>query len=168
VKFRFKPIDSESMIFRLKQIAKKENITLSDECFEKVFQISEGDARRSIMLLQNIKYLYKYKKNITIKDLDELVGSTSIDCLEMIWTTVINKDIANIVDIANYIKSQSINISELLFFLKDKIIKLKIKDNIKSKLIMIITNTEARLLERGDEFINIMYLLGEININLKN
>ena len=168
VKFRFKPIDSESMIFRLKQIAKKENITLSDECFEKVFQISEGDARRSIMLLQNIKYLYKYKKNITIKDLDELVGSTSIDCLEMIWTTVINKDIANIVDIANYIKSQSINISEMLFFLKDKIIKLKIKDNIKSKLIMIITNTEARLLERGDEFINIMYLLGEININLKN
>jgi len=86
----------------------------------------------------------------------------------MIWTTVINKDIANIVDIANYIKSQSINISELLFFLKDKIINLKIKDNIKSKLIIIITNTEARLLERGDEFINIMYLLGEININLKN
>jgi hypothetical protein len=41
------------------------------------------------------------------------------------------------------------------------------KDNIKSKLVNIITNTEAKLLERGDEFINILYILSSINIEIK-
>ncbi len=168
VKFRFKPIDKQSMIFRLKQISQKENILLSDECFEKVFEISEGDARRAIMLLQNVKYLYKYKKNITINDLDDLVGSTSIETLNMIWDKIINNDIAKLVDVTQYIKSHSINITELLHFLKNKIIKFKIKDNIKSKLVNIITNTEAKLLERGDEFINILYILSSINIEIKH
>lgn len=167
VKFRFKPIDKESMVYRLKQIANKEKLKLSDECFEKVFQISEGDARRSIMLLQNVKYLYKFKKNITIKDLDELVGSTSIEDLELIWEKTINSQISDLIEISKYIKSQSINISELLHFIKEKIINLKIKDEIKSKLITIIANTESKLLERGDEFINVLYVLSEININLK-
>jgi replication factor C subunit 2/4 len=168
VKFRFKPIDKDSMIFRLKQIAVKENIILSDECFEKVFQISEGDARRAIMLLQNVKYLYKFKKNITINDLDDLVGSTSIETLQMIWDKTITNDIAQLVELTKYIKSQSINITELLHFLKNKIIKFKIKDSIKSRLVNIITNTEAKLLERGDEFINILYILSSINIEIKD
>jgi replication factor C subunit 2/4 len=171
VKFRFKPIDKDSMIFRLKQIALKENITLTDICFEKIFQISEGDARRSIMLLQNVKYLYKYKKNITIKDLDDLVGSTSVETLDMIWDKIMNDDIAKLVEVTQYIKNHSVNITELLHFLKNKIVRFKsniLKDNIKSKMINIITNTEAKLLERGDEFINILYVLASINIEIKN
>lgn len=167
VKFRFKPIDKESMVYRLKQIANKEKLKLSDECFDKIFKISEGDARRSIMLLQNVKYLYKFKKNITIKDLDELVGSSSIEDLELIWDKTRNNEISELIELSKYIKSQSINISEMLHFIKQKIMNLKIKDEIKSKLITIIANTESRLLERGDEFINVLYVLSEININLK-
>jgi replication factor C subunit 2/4 len=167
VKFRFKPIDKESMVYRLKQIAYKEKIKLSDECFDKIFQISEGDARRSIMLLQNVKYLYKFKNIITTKDLDELVGSTSIEDLELIWEKTINSQISDLIELSKYIKSQSINISELLHFIKEKIMNLKIKDEVKSKLITIIANTESKLLERGDEFINVLYVLSEININLK-
>jgi replication factor C subunit 2/4 len=167
VKFRFKPIDKESMVYRLKQIANKEKLKLSDECFDKIFQISEGDARRSIMLLQNVKYLYKFKKIITIKDLDELVGSSSIEDLEVIWEKTRNSQISDLIELSKYIKSQSINISELLHFIKEKIMSLKIKDEVKSKLITIIANTESKLLERGDEFINVLYVLSEININLK-
>ena len=169
VKFRFKPIDKKSMVYRLKQIAHKENISLSDDCFDKIFDISEGDARRSIMLLQNTKYIFKYKnkKYISIDDISELVGSSKKEELELIWDKILVSKIANLVDLCNFIKNKSININELLLFLKNNIIKAKIKDDIKSKLIIIISNTEAKLLERGDEFLNILYLLGEINLNLK-
>ena len=166
VKFRFKPIDKKSMIFRLKQIAGKEKIRLNNECFEKIFEMSEGDARRSIMLLQNTKYLYKYKNKVSIDDLNELVGSSKIQDLEYIWAETLKSDIANLVSLSQFIKNQTINISELLNFLKDKILEHTIKDETKSKLIQIITNTEARLLERADEYINILYLLSEINLNL--
>ena len=167
VKFRFKPIDKKSMVFRLNQIAQKENIKIDEKCLEKIFEISEGDARRSIMLLQNTKYLYKYKNKVTIDDLNELVGSSKIQDLEYIWNETIKGDISNLICLSQFIKNQSINISELLNFLKDKILDNKTKDDIKSKLIQIITTTEARLLERADEYINILYLLSEININLK-
>ena len=167
VKFRFKPIDKKSMVFRLKQISEKEKIKINEECLEKIFEISEGDARRSIMLLQNTKYLYKYKNKVTIDDLNELVGSSKIQDLEYIWDETIKKDISNLINLSQFIKNHSINISELLNFLKDKILESKIKDDIKSNLIQIITTTEAKLLERADEYINILYLLSEININLK-
>ena len=89
----------------------------------------------------------------------------------MIWDKTINNDIAQLVEIAQYIKSNSVNITELLHFLKNKVVKFKntlLKDNIKSKLVNIITNTEAKLLERGDEFINILYILSSINIEIKD
>jgi replication factor C subunit 2/4 len=167
VKFRFKPIDKESMVFRLKQIAEKENIKINKDCLEKIFDISEGDARRSIMLLQNTKYIFKYKKNITINDINDLVGSCRQEDLEYIWENLLNENISKLINISNFIKSQSININELLIFLKNNIIKFNIADNIKSHLINTISNTDSKLLERGDEFINILYLLSEININLK-
>ena len=95
---------------------------------------------------------------------------------------LINKDKYSIYDVNDYynftnrnkqkiIKSNSVNITELLHFLKNQIVKFKtnlLKDNIKSKLINIITNTEAKLLERGDEFINILYILSSINIEIKD
>jgi replication factor C subunit 2/4 len=167
VKFRFKPIDKDSMVFRLKQIADKESIKIDKECLEKVFEISEGDARRSIMLLQNTKYIIKYKKNITVNDINELVGSCKKEDLEYIWNTTIKMNIADLIKVSQFIKNQSININELLIFLKSNIMKYKTTDSIKSYLIQIISNTDAKLLERGDEFINILYLLSEINLNLK-
>jgi replication factor C subunit 2/4 len=166
VKFRFKPINKKSMIFRLKQIAEKEKIKISEICLEKIFEISEGDARRSIMILQNTKYLYKYKNKIKLDDLNELVGSSKIEDLEYIWNEIIKNSISNLLKVTQFIKNQSINISELLIFIKDKIINYDIKDNIKSNLVQIIANTEGKILERADEYINILYLLSEINFNL--
>jgi replication factor C subunit 2/4 len=167
VKFRFKPIDKKSMIERLGNIAKKENLKINNECLEKIFEISEGDARRSIMLLQNTKYIYKYKKNITINDINDLVGSCKKEDLEYIWNSTLNTDITNLIKVSEFIKNQTINISELLAYLMNKILEYDTLDDKKSKLISILSNTEAKILERGDEFINILYSLGEININLK-
>ena len=168
VKFRFKPIDKDSMISRLKQISIKENMKLSDKCYDKVFEISEGDVRRAIMILQNTKYLFGYRKTISVSDIEELVGSTNYYELESIWSSVINNKIDKIVTIAQDILKKSININELLHYLKDKIKREKIKDDIKSKIITDIGNTEGRLLKRGNEFLNILNLLSVINRALKN
>ena len=36
--------------------AELENLEISDECLETVVNLSEGDARQSIMCLQHLKY----------------------------------------------------------------------------------------------------------------
>ena len=72
---------------RLSFIAQKENLVLSDECIEKIHEISEGDARKAIMILQNTKYIYKMKKNI--KNYDYPVVSVFGLCLHQILKLVV-------------------------------------------------------------------------------
>jgi replication factor C subunit 2/4 len=46
MKFRFKPIDDNAIIEKLKVISKSEKIPIDDKCFETIVKLSEGDVRR--------------------------------------------------------------------------------------------------------------------------
>ncbi|CAI5528537.1 unnamed protein product [Closterium sp. Naga37s-1] len=52
-KFRFRPLVGQVMTDRLRHIADCEHIMLSDEAFEELSQVSEGDLRRAITTLQS-------------------------------------------------------------------------------------------------------------------
>ena len=52
-KFRFKPLASDILVGRLRMIAEKENVQVSDEAFQSVIDTSEGDLRRAITTLQS-------------------------------------------------------------------------------------------------------------------
>lgn len=58
VKFRFKPISEESHLHRLQYICQQENINCTNEGFNILIQISEGDLRRSITALQSTSKLH--------------------------------------------------------------------------------------------------------------
>jgi replication factor C subunit 2/4 len=166
VKFRFKPINKDSMIERLKFIAYKEKISLPNECYDKIYEISEGDARKTIMLLQNTKYIYNFQKKIIINDIIEMVGLSTNEELELLWDKIKNSTMSNLINIVKDINNYGINLNQLLIFFKDKIIKTKLSDDKKSNLLIIISNTESRLIERGDEYLNILNILCQINITL--
>ena len=68
VKIRFKPIDQGCIIGRLKLIAKNEKLNISNEAIESIAKISNGDFRKSILMLQNIKYIKDEGKS---SDLDK-------------------------------------------------------------------------------------------------
>lgn len=56
--FRFNPIPNDKMIEKLKEIAESEGMTIEDdEVYATITEICEGDARRSINTLQNLKYI---------------------------------------------------------------------------------------------------------------
>lgn len=171
VKFRFKPIDKDSMINRLKFIANKEKIKLDDKCYEKIYDISEGDARKAIMILQNTKYIYNMEKKISENDIIEMIGLSTYNELNLIWEEIkkssMSKSMSNLIKITSDIHNYGINLNQFLIFLKDKIIDSKLSDNTKSMIIMKIADTEARIIERGDEYINVLNILCLIYINFK-
>jgi replication factor C subunit 2/4 len=56
--FRFNPIPNDKMIEKLKHIADTEKMIIADEkIYTTITEICEGDARRSINTLQNLKYI---------------------------------------------------------------------------------------------------------------
>ena len=50
--FRFSPLGKDAVIARLKHIAKAENKKINDEIFETLYEISNGDMRKAVNLLQ--------------------------------------------------------------------------------------------------------------------
>lgn len=57
-KFRFKPLDRESMLARLKFIAAAEGIPADDATLDELLVVSGGDMRKAITLLQSAFALY--------------------------------------------------------------------------------------------------------------
>jgi len=73
-KFRYKSLNSESMIGRLRTIADAEHLTLQDETLDKLVELSEGDMRRSITILQSAQKLRGMKNQLRPEDVMEVAG----------------------------------------------------------------------------------------------
>lgn len=168
VKFRFKPLAIDILSNRLGDIARLEKIQISNECIRQIAKNSDGDGRKAIMILQNSKYIIKIKKNITLLDCDEFSGITSEKDLMDIWTQLNNANIYEINDLAHDIINNGININNLLKFISNKIMENNdLNDNVKATILHDILNISARLLEKADEYLQIVYLFSII-ISKKN
>ena len=163
VKFRFKPLSIDTLSQRLSDIAKLEQIKISEECIRQIAKNSEGDGRKAIMILQNSKYIIRIKRNITTKDCDEFSGMTSELELDNLWKNLNDATIYEINDLAHYVIDNGININNLLKYINNKVINSNIiNDDTKQKLLIEILNISARLLEKSDEYLQIIYLFSII------
>lgn len=162
VKFRFKPLSSDVLNERLTAISKFEKININHDCINRISEISDGDCRKAIMILQNCKYIIKNDNNIIIEDIDNLTGVTNIKKLEKIWNDILNSNIYEVNNITKYIIHNGININNLLIFLKNKILNSNMSNQNKSKLILEILNINTKLLEKADEYLQLLYLFSLI------
>ena len=162
VKFRFKPLSINILNERLSKIAEFEKIKIDSKCINRISEISDGDCRKGIMILQNCKYILKIKKEMTIEDCDNLTGTTSLNELEKIWNKLKNSTIYDINTFTKSILYNGINLNDLLKFLKNKIIQSKINDSTKSKLLFELLNVNVKLMEKADEYLQLVYLFTQI------
>jgi replication factor C subunit 2/4 len=158
VKFRFKPLSIDVLNERLNIICTFEKLKINNDCINRIAEISEGDCRKAIMILQNCKYVLKIKDNITIEDCDILTGTTGKQILENIWVNMMDANIYEMNSITKNVINNGVNINDLLKFLKNKIVNSNMSNQNKSKLIMEILNVNTKLLEKADEYLQLLYL----------
>ena len=95
----FKKLSDTCIIDKLKEISIKEDMILNSEILKTIIEVSNGDMRKAIILLQNLKYLYNYKKKINKPlgkmTIHELKFLTNLNCEEN-STEISQKDIYNI------------------------------------------------------------------------
>ena len=162
VKFRFKPLSINVLEDRLTKIAQFENININSECINRISEISNGDCRKGIMVLQNCKYIIKMKGNITISDCDDLTGTTSSKDLEKLWLSISESTIYDIDKIVKKVLYDGVNLNDMLIFFKNKIISKKINDSVKSKLIIEILDINTKLMEKANEYLQLLYLFSNL------
>jgi replication factor C subunit 2/4 len=166
--FRFKPICENIMIDKLKTISKTEKIVVNNKCLKKIAEISKGDVRKGIMILQNLKYVSKYKKNIEPSDVLNVSGGVDVASLKQFWTICCKGNVMNIVNLTQHIMREGFVIESILLHVKDCILSSKISDSLKSKIAIEIANTESRLIDGSDEYLQLLNLLLYTNGLMKN
>ncbi|CAH6421333.1 Replication factor C [uncultured virus] len=159
VKFRFKPLNGTCMINRLNFIANKEQIDITCGAIDTIIKISEGDMRKAIMLLQNLKYTH-FKKGIDSDVIYELAGYVPhyiIDEVELICINDKTENILGIVELTNKIRNNGYAIYNIINEINKLIIFCKnICDKMKSKICLHLSMTEKRLLDGGDEYLELL------------
>jgi replication factor C subunit 2/4 len=70
----FKRVEPHLMKERLKIIATKESMVLTDEIGDMIVNVSNGDMRKAIMILQNLRYTEEYRKFL-ITPLDKMTDA---------------------------------------------------------------------------------------------
>lgn len=101
----FCKLSNECMMQKLLDIAKEEKMNLPDGIYHNIIDISNGDMRKAIMLLQNIKYLDNYNKSML-----KPFGQMSLDELKKLPTLLLDgKNNYKITENSNYQISVSIS-----------------------------------------------------------
>jgi replication factor C small subunit len=68
--FRFTPLSKEDVVGRLKYIAEKESVKYTDDALETIYDLSEGDMRKAINILQAASALGE----VTVETVYKVVG----------------------------------------------------------------------------------------------
>jgi len=167
VKFRFKPLNEKCMYDKLKMITQEEDMDITDPTLSAIINIAQGDMRKGIMLLQNLKYLYNFKKNkkdiIRPIDVYNMAGCVSDSILSKIDNYCISNkslNVAKLTEISRKIINMGFPIHNILRRIQLLVIKNNImNDRMKSVISLHFATTEKRLLDGADEYLQLLSIL---------
>jgi replication factor C subunit 2/4 len=173
VKIRFKPIDKINLTNKLESISKNENIQIDKTALECIADISNGDLRKSILMLQNIKYIKKnnVKGNVDLtvnkEDIYNICKYISTEQIELYINQIKSND--NIINIIEVTK-QIIDNGYIFNSIVNKIIQYviynqNINDSVKSKILFEISFIEKNINDGADEYIQLLKLLTIISMS---
>jgi len=162
VVFRFKPLPKEAVFEILKNISDSEGLTLEEGVLEALYDISEGDMRRAINLLQAASL---YSKNITIdliydvasiakpKEIREIIETAMKgnfkEAREKLIDTMIRYGLAG---------------EDIIKLISKEVLSLKIPEKEKLEIIHYIGEIEFRLIEGSNPIVQLDALLAYLGL----
>ncbi len=162
--FRFKPVDSDEIIAKLKHICSCEKFNCPDKLLEKIVGICRGDLRKAINLLQKCYNSYGDKVNSEL--LDEMSGVIPSDKFNNLMEYIFNKDINNVDITINELFLQGYSMVNQIISFHDYIINSKLSSEVKSNILCKIADIDQNLIKGCDEYIQFMKLAYHIMVTI--
>ena len=164
VKFRFKPLNKKNIYLKLQDISITENIKIKKNVFVQISKLCNGDMRKAIMLLQNLKYISDSgTSKLTIKSINEMNGIMNNTLLKKINNVCIvdkTKTGEKVVELANKLMSMGYPMTNVLSQIFELIVgSEELTDEMKSRISFHFAKTEQRLIKGGDEYLQLLSAL---------
>lgn len=165
-KFYFAPLSTKNSLKRIQFIANKENLNLSEEICKQVITDTEGDLRRAIMLLQNIKYYQQINGPVTSDSLDELRGTIPLRKIKKKIKKI--NDYSKAEKFAKKIICLGYSAHNIIDSLGLSVLQSdEFDEKNKSVIFFAIADAEKKLLDGADEYVQLMIVLMTIYKNKK-
>lgn len=166
-KFRFKPLDSSNALDRLRYVASNESLKQEEGVLERILDISQGDLRRAITLLQSTAKIVLQNDEIdtiTVKHVNELSGTVPDDILQHLIKTVEGRNLDTIIqEVQNFVNS-GWSAAATIYQLHEYYIKKDDLDtNFKNKVSWLIFETDSKLASGCNEHLQLLNLTMRIS-----
>ena len=163
--FRFKPINQEHILKKLKYICNQENFNISLEVLNKIIKISRGDLRKAINLLQNYYNIFQNNFNMTL--LNEFSGFIPEETFNNLIENIYNKNYNNVDNIINKIILDGYSLVLQISLFHNYILNTdKLSSIQKSNIMIKLAEVDQNLIEGCDEYISFYNLVYFIMINI--
>ena len=155
--FRFKPINNNDLISKLNNICYIENINCSEIILNKIIDISRGDLRKAINLLQKCYNIYGEQFNNEL--LDEISGIIPIDKFNILIENILKKNMDFVDKYINQLYLDGYSLVNQILLFHNYIIKSDLSSNIKAQICFKIIEIDQQLIKGSDEFLQFMNLV---------
>ena len=157
VVFRFKLLEKKDIAEVIKKVAMNEKLDMSDDSFQTLYEVSEGDCRRAINLLQATA-------SISLKVDSEMVRMISSAAkpadIRIVLDYALAGDFINARDrLLDVMLKESVAGTDIIKAIQQEIWNLPIEPEIKVRLTEKTGEAEFRMTEGSDEFVQLQALL---------
>lgn len=155
--FRFKLLEKKDITQVIKKIGERESLTLADNCFETLYEVSEGDCRRAINILQATSSV---STKIDTEMIRMISSATKPADIRVVLDYALAGDFMNARDkLLDLMLKESVSGTEIIKALQKEIWNLPIEPDIKVRLTEKTGEIEFRMTEGSDEFVQLQALV---------
>ena len=160
--FRFKLLEKKDIEKILQKIAKNENLTIHPGAIEIIYDGSEGDCRRSINILQSTAAISPL---ITADLVSTIISGTKPKDIKVVLDYALAGDFENAREkLLDIMLKESISGQDVIKAIQKEIWNLPVEPELKVRLTEKTGETEFRIVEGSDPFIQLQSLLASFVI----
>jgi len=157
VVFRFKLLEKKDITSVIQKIGENENLKLSEDVGEVLYEASEGDCRRAINLLQATASI---SPDINAEMVNMITAATRPADIKVVLDYALSGDFINAREkLLDVMLKESIAGTDIIKAIQKEIWNLQIEPGIKVRLTEKTGETEFRMIEGSDEFVQLQALL---------
>ncbi|MDO8459727.1 MAG: replication factor C small subunit [Nanoarchaeota archaeon] len=157
VVFRFKLLEKKDIVRVIKKICDKENLKISDEALEILYESAEGDCRRAINILQATASI---SPDITAEMIKMISSQAKPTDIKIVLDYALSGDFINARDkLLDVMLKESVSGTDIIKAIQKEIWNLQIEPEIKVRLTEKTGEAEFRMIEGSDEFVQLQALL---------
>jgi len=157
--FKFKNLDKENIIKIIENVSKKENLDISEDAYDALFEVSGGDCRKLENILQSCNGISKKIDSEMVFSVASVAKPKDIkETLELSISGKFEQARNKLIDI---MYKEALSALDIIKQIQKEIWVLDIDDKLKVNLITFCGEIEFRLVEGSDPFIQLEALLAK-------